>query len=260
MKKIKKNIKKNVETIIIAIIAGLASGTIGSYAVTAINGSDVVYSNKSTTLQAGNVQSAIDELYVAASASFLDRMYPVGSIYISTSLSSTTAVANALGGTWESFGSGKTLVGVNTSDSDFSTVSKSGGSKSESYTPAGSNSGMAVTLNQVTLTHSGGAVGNHTLTISEMPSHTHKTGETTSAQFGNPGGSGFSGVVQISKQYDSTAATGGGGAHNHPFTQPNKHEFTPTAKSYTNPTFKGTTSTINHLQPYITVYMYKRTK
>lgn len=68
------------------------------------------------------------------------KSYPVGSIYISTSSENP---GNIYGGTWEEYGKGRTLVGVDSSDSDFSTVEKLGGEKT------------------------------HTLTIDEMPSHNH---------------------------------------------------------------------------------------
>ena len=68
------------------------------------------------------------------------KVYPVGSIYISTSSENP---GNIYGGTWEEYGKGRTLVGVDSNDSDFSTVEKLGGEKT------------------------------HTLTIDEMPSHNH---------------------------------------------------------------------------------------
>ena len=74
------------------------------------------------------------------SGSMFLKVYPVGSIYISTSSENP---GNIYGGTWEEYGKGRTLVGVDSSDSDFSTVEKLGGEKT------------------------------HTLTIDEMPSHNH---------------------------------------------------------------------------------------
>ena len=53
-------------------------------------------------------------------------IYPVGSIYITTNNQNPSEY---LGGEWESFGEGKTLVGIDSSDSDFSTVEKTGGNK-----------------------------------------------------------------------------------------------------------------------------------
>ena len=40
-----------------------------------------------------------------------------------------TSPASLFGGTWQSWGSGRVPIGVNTSDSEFSTVEKTGGSK-----------------------------------------------------------------------------------------------------------------------------------
>lgn len=53
--------------------------------------------------------------------------YPVGSIYLSVN---NTNPSQYFGGTWQQIAKGRTLVGVDTSDSDFNTVQKTGGSKS----------------------------------------------------------------------------------------------------------------------------------
>lgn len=54
------------------------------------------------------------------------NLYPVGSIYISViNINPTTY----FGGVWESFGDGRVLVGVDTSQTEFNTVMKTGGSK-----------------------------------------------------------------------------------------------------------------------------------
>lgn len=76
----------------------------------------------------------------------LSLVYPVGSIYTSVN---NTNPGSFLGGTWVSFGAGRTLIGVNSSDNDFSASQKTGGAK------------------QVTLS------------TDQMPSHTH-SGSTDS--------------------------------------------------------------------------------
>lgn len=53
-------------------------------------------------------------------------MYPVGSIYISLN---NVNPSTFIGGTWEAFARGRTLIGVDPNDSDFSTSGKTGGSK-----------------------------------------------------------------------------------------------------------------------------------
>lgn len=57
-----------------------------------------------------------------------NRIYPIGSIYISTSDANP---AQLFGGTWEAYGAGKVLVGFNSGDSDFNQIGKTGGSKSQ---------------------------------------------------------------------------------------------------------------------------------
>jgi hypothetical protein len=54
--------------------------------------------------------------------------YPVGSIYLSVN---DTNPSVWFGGTWEQIAKGRTLVGVDTNDTDFNTVKKTGGSKSQ---------------------------------------------------------------------------------------------------------------------------------
>ena len=59
--------------------------------------------------------------------------------------------------TWELFGQGKTLIGLDTGDTDYNTALKTGGAKTISLSHTHSTSG-------------------HALTTSEMPSHSHSFG------------------------------------------------------------------------------------
>lgn len=52
--------------------------------------------------------------------------WPIGSIYISVV---NTNPSQWFGGVWESFGSGRVLVGVDTTQTEFNKVMKTGGSK-----------------------------------------------------------------------------------------------------------------------------------
>lgn len=74
------------------------------------------------------------------SSDIVDLVYPVGSIYMSAN---SVSPETLFGGTWEAWGSGKMPIGVDEDDSDFATAEAEGGEKV------------------------------HTLTASEMPSHTH---------------------------------------------------------------------------------------
>jgi hypothetical protein len=128
-----------------------------------------------------------------------DALYPVGSIY--TNATNSTNPATLIGfGTWVAFGAGKVPVGIDASDTDFDTAEETGGSKT------------------------------HTLTTSEMPSHSHAYTKAI-----HPSGSGAeqnqSGGAEDRTNFngtDNTGLTGGGQSH-------------------------------NNLQPYVVVYMWKRT-
>lgn len=71
----------------------------------------------------------------------IDAFYPVGSIYMSATLSTAADVEAALGGTWEAWGSGRVPIGVNASDTDFDTAEETGGSKTHQHNL--SNAGWA---------------------------------------------------------------------------------------------------------------------
>ena len=118
MKKIIKIVKTN-KLFILGIALGVGISCISVYsAANIITSKRVGYTNTQSHLTADNVQDAIDELYTHArnyqslKADMLDTVYPVGSIYISTSLSTTSQVAAKLGGTWQVFGDGRVLRGT----------------------------------------------------------------------------------------------------------------------------------------------------
>lgn len=74
-----------------------------------------------------NYQVWIDTNGAVDKTAIVNAVYPVGSIYISTS---NTNPGTLLGvGTWSAFGTGRTLVGVDTSQTEFNTVEKTGGHK-----------------------------------------------------------------------------------------------------------------------------------
>ena len=77
----------------------------------------------------------------------LTNLYPVGSIYMSVN---NTNPSTYFGGTWVAWGSGRVPVGVNTSDSDFNTVEKTGGSKAlQKHSHTGTTNGAGGHNHQV---------------------------------------------------------------------------------------------------------------
>ena len=128
---------------------------------------------------------------------FLDKTYPVGSIYISTTDDTAEKVQNRFGGTWISFGNGRTLL------SSTSQSEQIGGTSTATFTPTGT-------------------VGNTTLTVNQMPSHNHSLGSDAGCNYG----SAIQYLPKITDYYQAgehfcnngTTFTGGSQPHTHTFT------------------------------------------
>ena len=84
------------------------------------------YLESSTVLH----QSDIEDIVSQAVSAALLAGHPVGSIEVNVSGDNP---GDYLGGTWESFGTGKTLVGIDASQTEFNTIEKTGGSKTHSH-------------------------------------------------------------------------------------------------------------------------------
>lgn len=167
-------------------------------------------------------QLATTAFVQAAKTALLDSIYPVGSIY--TNATSSTNPATLLGfGTWSAFGAGRVMVGFNGSDPLFDTAEETGGSK-----------------DAVTVSHT------HTGTTASNGAHEHET--RTGSYTGMSVVSGTS-ILLIDKDatsYGDPLASNvmtTAGAHTHTFTTDST----------------GSSGTNANLQPYITVYMWKRT-
>ena len=110
----------------------------------------------------------------------MNAIYPIGSIIIRDDAED---MSNFLGFTWEKVFAGKVLVGVDESDDDFKTIGKTGGEKT------------------------------HTLTINEMPSHSH-TMNYVGTDWLQHGVSGNYDISSTSSPYRDTSSNGGGLPHN----------------------------------------------
>lgn len=91
-------------------VVGDVSGQDGSFDTVT---SEFVLANDSIKIDGTNIFSLI---------------YPVGAIYMSVN---STSPSTLFGGTWLAWGSGRFPVGINTSDSDFSTSEKTGSAKEQ---------------------------------------------------------------------------------------------------------------------------------
>ena len=146
-----------------------------------------------------------------------DTRYEVGDLYLTTRPENPST---RFGGTWELFGPGRTLVCVNTADTDFNIVKKTGGNKSlQSHTHSWSG------------------------TTSSAGSHKHgfANGQTAPTVWTGSGGfwvgTGTYTTLNFSEMSDA-------GAHTH------------TVSGTTGSTGSGNTQ---NLQPFITCYVWIRT-
>jgi hypothetical protein len=172
----------------------------------------------------------------------LQAIYPVGSVYINATSSSNPATLLGFG-TWEAFGAGRVMVGLNGSDTDFDTAEETGGSKTS--TSSGTISGT---------------VGGTALTEAQMPKHYHSMFGPNSLDFypqggaSSPGGT-YSGGTDDDAVFQYNTYSAGGNA-----TSGGSGTGTSNGDSHTH-TFSGTFSgsTQSTVQPYIVVRMWKRT-
>ena len=155
--------------------------------------------------------------------------FPVGSVFIAAV---STNPATLLGyGAWSAFAAGRVLVGLDSLDTDFDLVEETGGAKT------------------------------HTLTSAEMPIHTHIQ-DAHSHGITDPG--------HVHDEYNNSATTGpnvGWGAQD-PSTNTASLTGYDTGSKVTGVTADNATAinqntggsgAHNNLQPYIVVYMWKRT-
>ena len=266
MKKIGKNAKLY---LIGMIMGGMTLGLTTVIADTIINSTNVSY--KTTT-----VKAALDDLYGLTADDVWQKIYPVGSIYISAV---STSPAVLFGGTWTEFGKGRTIVGVDTSDDAFKTVEKTDGSKTHTITvenlPAHSHS---VNIDTNSTTHNHSTVNttstNHshgTINTSNTGAHTHswstkwRYGHVSSREWplvgtGHNGGSDgdYKPNTTSAGAHTHTVTINNSGAHTHQVTiNNNTGAHTHNVNGNTGSTGSGTA--LNTQDPYITVYMWKRT-
>ena len=149
----------------------------------------------------------------------IQSLYPVGSIYINAS--SSTNPSSLLGfGTWEAFGAGRVLVGLNASDALFDTLEETGGSK-----------------DAIVVSHNHTATSTSTVTD---PGHKHTLIMGGGGSAGGPGEFANSNT-SLYPDNMQTATTG------------------ITVATATTVASTGSSGTNGNLQPYITVRMWKRT-
>ena len=186
----------------------------------------------------------------------LNKRFPVGSIYISTNVTNPTIL---FGGTWEIYSEGRKLVGMGSNGTtNYTTVSAVGGSESlnlsinnipshvHSLTPSGS----------VSSTFTGSSV-----TSSSNGAHTH----TFSFGRASSEASGYGLMYDLTEGVyrdrpaitSQTVNVNGAGTHSHSLTSSGSVISTFNGNTITTSS-NGSSSSIDIMNPYVTVYMWKR--
>jgi hypothetical protein len=197
---------------------------------------------------------------VMANVNAAERAWPVGSVFITTSAEEPFDLFGF--GTWQAFGAGRVLVGLDSSDTDFDTIEEIGGAKTA--TPVGTVSQPTFTGDALAAhVHGPGTLlpSPHTGTaVAPHASHTHEFTQDANEVSPNLVEESFSGVaVSGTTGNESQPLT-------HSVTQPNDHTMsgeteavsagTPSG-AVSQPTFTGNAMSIQ--QKYIAVKFWKRT-
>ncbi len=188
------------------------------------------------TASAGNNSTQISTTaYVdAAITAVKAALFPVGAIY--TAVVSTNPGTLLGFGTWTAFGAGRVMVGFDSGNSLFDTAEETGGSAD------------AVTVSH---THTGttDSNGSHTHFVAANDGNTGKAYPNTTVTSSNYvssnawDGSSESYILDGTSGTASIGLTNSNGSHTHTFTTGST----------------GSSGTNANYQPYITVYMWKRT-
>lgn len=157
---------------------------------------------------------SIHAVYEGLAAKWSD-IYPVGSIYMSVN---NVDPAVLFGGTWQQIKDKFLLASGDTYNNGAT-----GGSATTSYTPAGT-------------------VGDHALTVEEMPLHSHTVQDAYIESINDywlQNGVSSAGNYGAKVTNKTTTGAGNGVAHNHSFT--------------------GTAATLDNMPPYLAVNVWVRT-
>lgn len=197
---------------------------------------------------ANNAANTAEQVKVEMDA-VTNKLWPVGSIYISVNNANP---ASFFGGSWTAFATGRTIVGVDTSQGEFNAVEKSGGHKELQSHAHGLNNHVH-SLNNHTHT-----VPNHVHTMQGAGNHYHYLGINKDAVQKGTSYNKPNNFESGSTSYKSNT-TG-----NHSHTMNSSGTCTTGGNSGNTGGNSGNTTSAGggnagNLQPYITVYMWKRT-
>ena len=270
-----KGVEYPVKKVVAGAVVDLAIGDITAGAI-----ANITFVNDTIILEGENLASAtvpgiitedrVEEIANTKTNTTLATWcpFPVGAIYMSTTSANPSTFWT--GTTWQAFATGKTIIGIDTSDTDFNSVNKTGGSKEVVLTVPN----LPVHTHAVgdnSHSHSVNAVGDHSHILNDhahyLPPHQHGTGwgeQGHIGYWGNWPGNGYRGTsakVDWDNNMFLTSPvdqwTNGAGAVGMSDSGAHSHTINATTHSHTLSN-TGSNTAHSNLQPYIVTYIWKR--
>jgi microcystin-dependent protein len=190
-----------------------------------------------------------------------EAAYPIGSIYINADVATNPSDPAMLGfGTWTAFGSGRVMVGLDSGDADFNEAEETGGVKTQALSIANlaAHGHVQNSHNHTQNSH------NHTQNSHNHTQDQHRhtaliyTGNNDYLSM-NPGGSQYQMSWTAGTGLTNDIQTSLAGAVNQAATAVNQGATAVNQGATATNQNTGSGTAHNNVQPYIVVYLWKRT-
>ena len=270
LKGVEYPIKKVVSGVVVDLVIGdITAGAIAN--ITFVNDTVILEGENlaSSTVPGIITENRVEEIANTKTNTTLATWcpFPVGAIYMSTTSANPSTFWT--GTVWQAYATGKTIIGIDVSDTDFNTVNKTGGVKNVALT-VGQLPTHTHTISDNTHSHGMAGAGNHSHTTQDhshyVPPHKHivpwgeKNYGGAWGTYGNnnmPGSGNSDGDNNWVYTSPTDQYTNGAGALGMTWSGDHAHGIDNTTHSHTIGNI-GDNATHTNLQPYIVTYIWKR--